>query len=90
MGGETERVGGFVCGDADDRSCWNLSVFYGVVVYVVGSHDACGYDDGVGVCGVGSYLGCFCRGWRCRRGWFVRHRVVGVLLFQFVNLAPHP
>ena len=57
---------------------------------VVGIHDACGYDDGVGVCGVGSYHGCFCRGWRCRRGWFVRHRVVGVLLFQFVNLAPHP
>ena len=65
VGGETERVGGFVCGDDDDRSCCSLSVYYGVVVIVVESHGACGYGDGVGVCGVGCCFGYFCHCWRC-------------------------
>ena len=57
--GGAEREGGFVCG-GDDWSYWSLSVFYGVVVYVMENHGACGYGDGVGVCGVGSCFGCFC------------------------------
>ena len=68
VGGETERVGGLVCGDDDNWSYWSLSVFCGDVVYVVENHGACGYGDGVGVCGVGSCFGCFCRGWKCRQG----------------------
>ena len=84
-----ECESGFVCGGDDDWSYWSLSVFYGDVVCVVGSHGACGCGDDGGACCVGSCFDCFCRDWTRRRCWIVRHRVVSALLFHFVSLAPH-